>query len=70
MTIEALAERCEALEVNLAFQEKLARELDDLVRDLGNRLHAAERTIAELKQTMMGGGGMAVGPANDPPPHY
>ena len=69
MTIEALAERCEALEVNLAFQEKLARDLDDLVRDLGDRLQAAERAIAELKQTM-GGGGMAVGPGDDPPPHY
>ncbi len=69
MTIEALETRCEALEINFAFQERLVRDLDDLVRALGGRLEEAERTIAQLKQAIAAGD-PAVGPQDDPPPHY
>ncbi len=52
------------LEIKLAYQEKLIRELDALVRTFGDRLDEALREIKQLKA--------ALEPAktNDPPPHY
>jgi uncharacterized coiled-coil protein SlyX len=64
-----LAERVEDLEVKLAFQDKLIRELDLLVRTFGDRLVAAEREVDALKQAMRSPE-PALGPANEPPPHY
>jgi SlyX protein len=64
-----LAERVEDLEVKLAFQDKLIRELDALVRTFGDRLDAADREIKELKQALRSPEPI-VGPANEPPPHY
>ena len=66
---EELAERVEDLEIKLAFQDKLIRELDALVRTFGDRLDAAERELKELKQTIRSPEA-ALGPANEPPPHY
>jgi SlyX protein len=64
-----LAERVEDLEVKLAFQDKLIRELDTLVRTFGDRLVAAEREVQKLEQALRSPE-LAVGPANEPPPHY
>jgi uncharacterized coiled-coil protein SlyX len=63
------AERLEDLEVKLAFQDKLIRELDALVRTFGDRLDAAERELKQLKAGVRAGE-PAMGPANEPPPHY
>jgi uncharacterized coiled-coil protein SlyX len=64
-----LAERIDDLEVKLAFQDKLIRELDAYVRTFGDRVEAAERELKELKQAMRSPE-QAMGPANEPPPHY
>ncbi len=64
-----LAERVEDLEVKLAFQDKLIRELDALVRTFGDRLDAAEREIKKLEQGLRSPEPV-LGPANEPPPHY
>ena len=64
-----LAERVEDLEVKLAFQDKLIRELDALVRTFGDRLDAANRELDALKQAIRSPE-PTVGPANEPPPHY
>ena len=69
MTIEALTERCEDLEIKLAFQDKLLRDLDELVRALGDRLAATERELAALKASVRSAE-PTLGPANEPPPHY
>ncbi|HEX5063939.1 MAG TPA: SlyX family protein [Kofleriaceae bacterium] len=66
---EELAERVEDLEIKLAFQDKLIRELDALVRTFGDRLDATERELKELKQSIRSPE-PALGPANEPPPHY
>ena len=66
---EELAERVEDLEIKLAFQDKLIRELDALVRTFGDRLDATERELKELKQSIRSPE-QALGPANEPPPHY
>ena len=63
------ARRIEELEVALAFQEQLIRELDAFVRGFHSRIERAERELAELKQSVAAGG-VAFGPADDPPPHY
>jgi uncharacterized coiled-coil protein SlyX len=62
------AERWLDLDVKLAFQERLIRELDALVRELGDRLVKAERELAELRQAMPPP--VPLGPINEPPPHY
>ena len=64
-----LAERVEDLEVKLAFQDKLIRELDALVRTFGDRLDDADRELKQLKQAIRSPE-PSVGPANEPPPHY
>jgi SlyX protein len=64
-----LAERVEDLEVKLAFQDKLIRELDALVRTFGDRLDEVDRELKQLKQAVRSPE-PGVGPANEPPPHY
>lgn len=66
MTLE---ERYEDLEIKLAFQDKLVRELDELVRALADRLTAAERELKTLKDAIVSPA-PPVGAANEPPPHY
>ena len=63
------SERLEDLEVKLAFQDKLIRELDALVRTFGDRLDLAERELVQLKASIRSPEG-TLGPANEPPPHY
>ena len=57
------------LEVKLAFQERLIRDLDALVREFAARLGKAERELEQLKQSVRSGE-VPMGPANEPPPHY
>ncbi len=67
-THDADAERWLDLDVKLAYQERLIRELDALVREFGDRLVKAERELAELRQAMPPP--VPLGPINEPPPHY
>ena len=62
-------DRLDELEIKLAFQDKLIRDLDALVREFADRLDKAERRITQLEATVRTGEPQ-VGPANDPPPHY
>lgn len=57
------------LEVKLAFQDRLIRELDALVRELAIRLEATEKKLDQLDQTVRGGE-VPLGPSNERPPHY
>lgn len=63
------SERIEDLEVKLAFQDKLIRELDALVRTFGDRLDKTERELKQLRDAVRSPE-TAMGPANEPPPHY
>src|SRR5215475_9938293 len=65
---DADAERWLDLDVKLAYQERLIRELDALVREFGARLDKAERELAQLRQAMPPP--LPLGPINEPPPHY
>jgi uncharacterized coiled-coil protein SlyX len=52
------------LEIKLAYQDKLIRELDVYVRQLGERLDEALRDIKQLKASL------EPAKTNEPPPHY
>ncbi len=58
------------LEIKLAYQERLIRELDAHVRELGDRLVATERELAQIKESIRTGGEVPVGGQNEKPPHY
>ena len=62
-------ERIEDLEVKLAFQDKLIRELDALVRTFGDKLDATERELKAIKESLRSPEN-PLGPTNEPPPHY
>lgn len=62
-------DRIVELEIKLAYQEKLIRELDALVRGFGDKLDRTDRELAALKQAIRSPETPA-GPANDKPPHY
>ena len=66
---EDLAETVIDLEVRIAYQDRLIRELDALVRTFGTRLDAAERELRELRQALRSPE-LPSGPANESPPHY
>jgi SlyX protein len=62
-------ERLVDLEVKLAYQDQLIRELDALVRSFGDRLDKTTRELEQLKQAVRSPE-TPLGPANEPPPHY
>jgi SlyX protein len=62
-------ERIQDLEVKLAFQDRLIRELDALVRSFGDKLDATQRELKQLKESVRSPE-TPIGPANEPPPHY
>lgn len=64
------AEQILDLEIKLAYQERLIRELDAHVRELGDRLVATERELVTIKQAIRTGGEVPVGAQNEKPPHY
>jgi SlyX protein len=57
------------LEIKLAYQEQLIRELDALVRRFGDRLDEVNRELRAVKSAAKSPE-VALGPANDKPPHY
>jgi uncharacterized coiled-coil protein SlyX len=68
-TLAELTERIEDQEVRLAFQDRLIRDLDALVREFGDRLDKLQREVEQLKQGIRSPE-TPLGPANEPPPHY
>jgi uncharacterized coiled-coil protein SlyX len=56
------------LEVKLAYQERLIKELDTLVRGFADRLDVVERELREVKAAMRSP--VSINEPNEPPPHY
>ena len=61
-------ERWLDIDVKLAYQERLIRELDALVRDFGTRLDKSERLLEQIREALPAP--VPLGAANEPPPHY
>ncbi len=68
--MSAPADQLLDLEIKLAYQERLIRELDAHVRELGDRLVATERELVEIKETIRTGGELPLGAQTEKPPHY
>jgi len=62
-------ERLTDLEIKLAYQEQLIRELDTLVRSFGTRLDEATRELAQLRDAIRSPEAPP-GPAGERPQHY
>ncbi len=62
-------ERITNLEIKSSFQEALIETLNQCVIELRNDLEDMRTTVDQL-QKQMTQGALAVGPADDPPPHY
>jgi uncharacterized coiled-coil protein SlyX len=62
-------DRLTDLEIKLAYQDQLIRDLDALVRSFGDKLDQTVRELEVLKQSLRSPE-IPVGPANDKPPHY
>ncbi len=67
--VAELADQIIDLEVKLAYQDRLIKELDTLVRELGTRLDATQRELEQLKQGVRSPE-VPMGPATEKPPHY
>ena len=63
------ADRIVELEIKLAYQEQLIRDLDALVRTFGDKLDKTNRELDALKQAIKSPE-TGVGPQNEKPPHY
>jgi SlyX protein len=63
------AERLVELEIKLAYQDHVIRELDALVRAFGDRLDKAERELKTIKDGLRSPEA-PLGPQHEPPPHY
>ncbi len=57
------------LEVKLAYQERLIRDLAALVRSFGDRLDRAMRELDQLKRSLASPEA-PIGPQSERPPHY
>lgn len=62
-------ERIVELEIKLAYQDHVIRELDALVRSFGDRLDRTERELKTLKDSLVSPD-VPLGPQSEPPPHY
>lgn len=62
-------DRLDELEIKLAFQDKLIRDLDALVRAFGDRLDKTERELAQLREALRSPE-LPLGAPNEKPPHY
>jgi uncharacterized coiled-coil protein SlyX len=64
-----VVERVTELEVRVAYQDRVIAALDDVVRAFANRVEGLERELTELRAGAKSPA-PALGPANEPPPHY
>lgn len=61
------ADRLEAVEIKLAYQEKVIRELNDVIYDQQRRIDRLASVCDDLARS---GRDSPSGPANEKPPHY
>lgn len=60
-------ERISDLEVRLSYQDKMLRDLDEVVQSFSARVQRLERKLADLGESVSS---QEIGPGNDRPPHY
>ena len=68
--IKSLAERIDALEMRLAYQDDTIETLNQTITAQWKQIDALTRQVAELRDQLQQAETNAPGPANERPPHY
>ena len=67
---DALSERIDALEMRLTYQDVTIETLNRTITAQWVEIDRLTRQVAELKERLREAESNALGPANEPPPHY
>jgi SlyX protein len=70
MTDKTFADRIDALEMRLTYQDETIEALNQTVTAQWKQIDALTRRIAELGERVREAEAARPGPANEPPPHY
>ncbi|MBR0787442.1 SlyX family protein [Bradyrhizobium manausense] len=68
--IKALAERIDALEMRLAYQDDTIETLNQTITAQWKQIDVLTRKVTELGERLQEAETNAPGPANERPPHY
>lgn len=67
---KALAERIDALEMRIAYQDETIETLNQTITAQWQQIDALTRQLAELRERLQDAESNAAAPANERPPHY
>lgn len=70
MTDKTLADRVDALEMRLTYQDETIETLNQTVTAQWKQIDALSRQVAELSERVREAEAARPAPANEPPPHY
>ena len=70
MTDKTFADRLDALEMRLTYQDETIETLNNTVTAQWKQIDALTRQLAELSERLREAEANRPGPANEPPPHY
>ena len=70
MTDTMFADRLEALEMRLTYQDETIETLNQTVTAQWKQIDALTRQVAEISDRVRESEANRPGPANEPPPHY
>ncbi len=68
--MDDVAQHIQELEIRLAFQEDLLRQLDDVTRAHADLIDTLNREVAALRKQVEASPGAANSPLDEVPPHY
>jgi SlyX protein len=67
---ETLAERIDALEMRVAYQDDTLEALNETITAQWKQIDALTRQLAELRERLQDAESSAAAPINERPPHY
>ena len=70
MTDKTFADRLEALEMRLTYQDETIETLNQTITAQWKQIDTLTRQVAELGERLREAEAVRPGPANEPPPHY
>jgi SlyX protein len=70
MTDRTVADRIDALEMRLTYQDETIEALNQTVTAQWKQIDSLSRQIAELSERVREAEARRPGPAHEPPPHY
>jgi SlyX protein len=68
--IKNLSERIDALEARLTFQDDTIETLNQTITAQWQTIDALTRQVGQLNERLREAEAGALGPSNEPPPHY